>query len=474
MAATRTYPANGLEIDFLGLPMVFNDGQAQNTLIVALTNNNFSGSLQATQDNNIVFGPQTPISLWFVVDVAQGSSSAMRSWALASYDRLHDEEVSLVASPGNWDVRRSDNLSGNPLNDSLKGWQLTAQEDVTLLPGHSLLLTLSGFTSSSPDGTASGYVQVDIPHLDNSGNLSQHLTKVIGPILKSKVMITGERMGIGTGSPNSTLEVNGAVRARGGEPGQDDINNNGFFFDGVGEADSGMTSLEDGNLTFYASGWKVLTLRQQADAWNTEILGDLQLLDPDYGGSSGSLSVAGTATVAGDITSAWGRIKDRWGPVMPVGAIVAYGGSEPPPGWLLCNGAELPQIEDDTTYDALRAVVGDTVPDLRDRFIVGASGSFNRGDWGGEASVRLTMDQMPAHRHGHRYGPTGTENLGWIGDTNARLPWFFQMTDRQGGLFGDPAPDLADARAQSIVPAGGGVPHNNMPPYYALTYIIKY
>ena len=43
--ANKIYPANGLEIDFLGLPMIINDGQTENTLQVRLTNNNFFRSL---------------------------------------------------------------------------------------------------------------------------------------------------------------------------------------------------------------------------------------------------------------------------------------------------------------------------------------------------------------------------------------------------------------------------------------------
>ena len=42
--------------------------------------------------------------------------------------------------------------------------------------------------------------------------------------------------------------------------------------------------------------------------------------------------------------------------INPTGAIIAYGGSSAPTGWLLCNG----QAVDRTTYASLYAVTGDT------------------------------------------------------------------------------------------------------------------
>lgn len=477
--ANQTYPGTGLEIDFLGLPMVFNDGKAENHLAIALTNNNFFGALQA-QDSNIVFTRNNPISIWFVVDVEQASAAAERPWALTTNDALHDEKVTLTAKPGNWDVRRSDDLSGTPLYDSLKGWRLTAREDLTLLPGQSLVLTLSGFTSTSPDGPTSGYVQVDMPHLDNSGNVSKSIMKIIGPITKSRIMITGERMGIGTGTPNSALEVNGAVQARSGDPDSHDINNNGFFFKGTGDADSGMTSLGNGNLTLYTEGFKAFQMFHQIVSvdskplhWVDFILaGNLTVstLDGKASGLGGVMKVQ-DIEVEGNIKSNAGRFQDVSGDVMPVGAIIAYGGNMPPKGWLLCDGSELPNY---ANYNNLRAVVGNSVPDLRDRFVIGAGPWVGgRGNTGGDRFHTLSWEEMPSHSHPIQYADSQKANNGYIGDFRKKQPWFIKVSDLPGGAFYNPL-DPADERTQSIQPAGQDQPHNNMPPYYALTYIIKY
>lgn len=69
---------------------------------------------------------------------------------------------------------------------------------------------------------------------------------------------------------------------------------------------------------------------------------------------------------------------------VPTGTIVAYGGSTPPNGWLLCDGAQVSR----STYAALYAAIGNAfgagdgsssfhLPDLRGRFLRGVDGSAN-------------------------------------------------------------------------------------------------
>ena len=124
---------------------------------------------------------------------------------------------------------------------------------------------------------------------------------------------------------------------------------------------------------------------------------------------------------------------------------------------------------------ALRNIVGDHVPDLRDRFIVGA-GQKKSGATGGEAEHVLSFDEMPTHRHGMWVASNQEANNGYVGDERIQQQWYAKVGDRKGPLA-DPYRSGGyqdDIRAKTITEAGGGKSHNNMPPYYALTYIIKY
>lgn len=158
-----------------------------------------------------------------------------------------------------------------------------------------------------------------------------------------------------------------------------------------------------------------------------------------------------------------GRVRDQTGFIMPVGAIVAYGSETPPDGWLLCNGQSC------ANYPDLQKVVGNNVPDLRGRFVVGVGqgkeSNYKTGDAGGAEKVTLIVDEIPAHSHRviGNTGSDGHDEYAAKGRTN------LMQGDRGGsynstGVGGNPY----------IENTGGGKGHENRPPYYALTYIIKY
>jgi hypothetical protein len=61
-------------------------------------------------------------------------------------------------------------------------------------------------------------------------------------------------VGIGTTAPDTSLGVNGGIRARGGAPGAGGVNNNGYSFGGGnGDTDGGMFSSADGQVEFYSN-----------------------------------------------------------------------------------------------------------------------------------------------------------------------------------------------------------------------------
>ncbi len=126
--------------------------------------------------------------------------------------------------------------------------------------------------------------------------------------------------------------------------------------------------------------------------------------------------------------------------LMVKGMILAWSGDKAPEGWALCDGQN-------------------ETPDLRGRFILAAGqgiGLTNRvgQQIGGEENVILTVDQMPAHSHTHNAFHANFKHSGDAteGSTKRDCCGSFKVTS-----------DLT----------GGNQPHNNMPPYYVLAYIMK-
>ena len=115
------------------------------------------------------------------------------------------------------------------------------------------------------------------------------------------------------------------------------------------------------------------------------------------------------------------------------GMIMMYTGSTAPSGWAICDGQN-------------------GTPDLRDRFIVGAGSAYSIGNTGGQNSVTLTVNQIPAHTHTYERTDVGI-------NVNDR-PWPASNND-------------CDMTTQNTSSTGGGQSHENRPPYYALMFIVK-
>lgn len=94
-------------------------------------------------------------------------------------------------------------------------------------------------------------------------------------------------------------------------------------------------------------------------------------------------------------------------------------------------------------------------PDLRNRFIIGAGAAYGHGNIGGEATHILTIDEMPEHSH--------TADIKYMDEAHqSGNPW---------GSGGDD--DIEGTYKFTTEPAGKSQPHNNLPPYIALHYIMR-
>ena len=138
--------------------------------------------------------------------------------------------------------------------------------------------------------------------------------------------------------------------------------------------------------------------------------------------------------------------------LIPPGSIVMWSGSLAtiPSGWTLCNGAN-------------------GTPDLRDRFVVGAGTTYSVANTGGQNSIFLSVDQMPAHSH------PATANSGGSME--------FSQTSSHGGgnvyygmgtiQYSNNVAKNAHTHPVTVENAGNGQAHENRPPYFALAFIMK-
>ena len=183
------------------------------------------------------------------------------------------------------------------------------------------------------------------------------------------------------------------------------------------------------------------------------------------------------------------------------GMIIMYRGTTAPSGWGLCDGQG-------------------GRPDLRDKFIIGAGNSYNLNAEGGSSSITLGTANLPAHTH-QLGGSVGNKNLGnhnhsFSGSANTNNQGahkhtitFAQDDDQDADVpFPSRATPFQTTNSSSHMTSNGGHTHsvsisgttgnknlgnhnhslpattgnqggsmgqsfNNLPPYFALVFIIK-
>jgi len=166
------------------------------------------------------------------------------------------------------------------------------------------------------------------------------------------------------------------------------------------------------------------------------------------------------------------------------GMIIIWSGSTAniPTGFVLCNGQN-------------------NTPDLRNRFIVGAGSNYNPGDTGGSADATLVSHSHTVDSHTHGDGSLTAANRSLTGSINVISQSFAQGGGSASGVFTKTSVNGGrTANGGSINPCGGvnfdgshthdvtgstgsaspgtnsqgsSASNANLPPYYALCYIMK-
>ena len=182
--------------------------------------------------------------------------------------------------------------------------------------------------------------------------------------------------------------------------------------------------------------------------------------------SSGTLAVTGNLTLDGAsgtasttvLTSAGSGATPTWASPFPSGMIVLWSGATDaiPTGWVLCNGSN-------------------STPDLRNRFVVGAGDTYSVNATGGSADATLV-----SHTHS---ATSSVTDPGHFHEIMQKLQGAFA----NNGAFIQPASTQISnsftnnsatnttgiSVSTSLSTAGSSANNANLPPYYALAYIMK-
>jgi microcystin-dependent protein len=153
-----------------------------------------------------------------------------------------------------------------------------------------------------------------------------------------------------------------------------------------------------------------------------------------------------------------------------VGEIRMFAGNFAPAGWMFCEGQLMPISENETLFNLIGTTYGGDgqstfgLPDLRSRLPIHQGNGFILAQSAGVETVTLTVNQVPTHNHAFLASTNLADESAPDGNVVAQ-PTVASLYFAVGGA--------AALAPTSLTPAGGSQPHDNMPPYLCLNFIVS-
>ena len=142
-----------------------------------------------------------------------------------------------------------------------------------------------------------------------------------------------------------------------------------------------------------------------------------------------------------------------------------------PNGWAFCNGAVLSIAQNEVLFDLIGTTYGGdgqstfALPDLQGRRVIHQGSGYVIGAQGGQESVTLSSASVPSHSHqpqASSHPGTTTSPVGavWAAGAGSTRPY-------------TPASPAAPMLAGIVSSTGASQPHENMPPFLTLNFVIS-
>jgi microcystin-dependent protein len=154
-----------------------------------------------------------------------------------------------------------------------------------------------------------------------------------------------------------------------------------------------------------------------------------------------------------------------------------FSGNFAPAGWAFCDGQLLPISQNTALFSLLGTMYGGNgtttfaLPNLQGSSPMhqGQGPNISQrviGESGGQQFVALQETEMPAHNHGFQ----GVSAAGGLSVPTNNV--FGAVAFGRPAAYAPSGPANVQMSPSALAPAGGGLPHNNMPPYLCITFII--